>query len=92
MRKGLTNAFISLRIHYTGVNVAASVPKNIMFYINAFVPKGLCILWFRYVRKNEMHLTSIIMSHLPPFCLLPPNPLTPPIILGSLPHVLPHKQ
>ena len=92
MRKGLANAFISLRIHYTGVNVTASVPKNIMFYINAFVPKGLCILWFRYVRKNEMHLTSIIMSHLPPFRLLPPNNLTPPIIPGSLPHVLPHKQ
>ena len=92
MRKGLANAFISLRIHYTGVNVTASVPKNIMLYINAFVPKGLCILWFRNVRKNEMHPTSVIISHLPSFCLLPPNPLTPHIIPGSLPHVLPHKQ
>ena len=51
MRKGLANAFISLRIHYTGINVTALVPKNIMFYINAFVLKGLCILRFRYVRK-----------------------------------------
>ena len=61
MRKGLANAFISIRIHYTGVNVTASEPKNIMFYINVFVPEGFCILPFRYVRKNEMHLTSIVL-------------------------------
>ena len=81
---------------YWGQCNSIRAKNNIMFYINVFVPKGLCILQFRYVRKNEMHLTSIILLYYP----LPPPiyprfpPPCPPsqaknfscqcIVLGSL--------
>lgn len=67
---------------YWGQCNSIRAKNNIMFYINVFVPKGLCILQFRYVRKNEMHLTSIILLYYP----------LPPLIYPRFPPPCPPSQ